>query len=74
MRPFRKILFLPSRGHEVTLVHVARVLLSLVIVIDLMPIDEIAEMAILMLPFAVDPFVGELIATLGGDVSIIGLE
>ena len=40
---------------------------SAVIVIDAMPIVELADTAMLTLPFDVDPFVGELTTTLGGE-------
>ena len=57
---------------EVTLAHVVRVLPSAVIVIDATPIAELAETAMLTLPFGVDPFVGELIVTPGGGESVAG--
>jgi hypothetical protein len=47
--------------------HVARGLPSTAIAIKAMPLAEFAEAAILMLPFLMlDPFVGELMVTLGG--------
>ena len=51
---------------DFTLVHVASGLPSAVIVIDAMQLAESAETAILALPFSVLPFVGVLIAMLGG--------
>jgi len=69
--PLDSFFFCHVAEQEVTLAHVASVLLSPVIVIDAMPIAEFAETAILMLPFGVDPFVGELIETLGGGSVVV---
>ena len=63
--PFVSFFFCHVTEHVVTFSHVVRVLSSPVIVIDAMPMAEFAETAMLTLPFGVDPFVGELIATLG---------
>jgi prevent-host-death family protein len=43
---------------------------STVIVIDAIPLAESAETATLTLPFIVDPFSGELIATVGGGLVV----
>jgi hypothetical protein len=61
------VIFLPRQvaEQEVTLVHVAKVLPSTVIVIDAMPLAEFAETATLTLPLIVDPFTGDLIVTVG---------
>jgi hypothetical protein len=69
--PFDTFFFCHVAEQEVTLVHVARGLLSPVIVIDAMPIGELAETAMLMLPFGVDPFVGESTVTLGGEADVV---
>ena len=59
-------LFCHVAEQEVTLVHVARVLPSTVMLSDAMPLAELAETAMLALPLIVAPFIGELIAMVGG--------
>jgi hypothetical protein len=58
-------------AQEETLKHVASGLPSAVIVMDAMPIVELAATAILTLPFGVAPFVGELIVTLGAETEVV---
>jgi hypothetical protein len=57
-------------AQDETLKHVERGAPSAVIVMDAMPIVELAETAILTLPFGLAPFVGELIATLGAEAEV----
>jgi hypothetical protein len=69
--PLVSFFFCHVAEQEVTSIHVARGLPSAVIVIDAMPIAELAETPMLMLPFGVDPFFGETTATLGGESDVV---
>ena len=64
------VIFLPGHWvlHEVVLVHLLRVVLSPLMVIDEIPLASLAEVAILRTPLllTVVPFTGELILTAGG--------
>jgi len=69
--PLLTFFFCHVAAQEVTFVHIAMGLPSPVTVIDAMPLGEFAETAILTLPFTVDPLVGALTATLGGEADVV---
>ena len=68
--PCEIFFFCHVAAQDATPAHVARGLPSAMIVIDAMPFAEFAATAILALPFTTLPFDGELIATLGGVVTV----
>jgi len=69
--PFANFFFCQVTAQVETLAQVASGLPSPVIVIEAMPIVEVAEIAIFTLPFGVAPFVGELTTTLGGEEVVV---
>ncbi len=68
--PFDIFFFCHVAEQEVTLAHAARRFPSAVIAIDAMPFAEVAETAILRLPFTEVPLVGELIVMLGAEAGV----